>query len=160
MSSWSSSSWGVPLGPVVGRGVGAAVGRGVGAAVGEAINIALKEGLAKVLRGNTGGGGGGPGVEKPGSGVPTRQQLAGFPTGILPAGQNINRVGRGTKTSPGLAPPDLNSPDVGSFQNTRTRRADVLKFQKNQNKPTSVVIGFKKSKKGGKRFQSTDTWKK
>ena len=157
MSSWSSSSWGVPLGPVVGRGVGAAVGRGVGAAVGEAINIALKEGLAKVLRGNTGRG---PGVEKPGSGVPTREQLAGFPAGILPAGQNINRVGRGTKTSPGLAPPDLNSPDVGSFQNTRTRRAHVLKFQKDQNKPTSVVSGFRNSKKGEKRFQSTDTWKR
>ena len=141
----------MPLGPVVGRGVGAAVG--------EAINIALKEGLAKVLRGNTGRGGGGPGVEKPGSGVPTREQLAGFPTGILPAGQNINRVGRGTKTSPGLAPPDLNSPDVGSFQNTRTRRARVMKFQKDKNKPTSVVSGFRNSKKGGKRFQSTDTWK-
>ena len=140
--------------------MGAALGRGVGAAVGEAINIALKEGLAKVLRGNTGRGGGGPGVEKPGSGVPTREQLAGFPTGILPAGQNINRVGRGTKTSPGLAPPDLNSPDVGSFQNTRTRRARVMKFQKDQNKPTSVVSGFRNSKKGGKRFQSTNTWKK
>ena len=136
------------------------MGRGVGAAVGEAINIALKEGLAKVLRGNTGRGGGGPGVEKPGSGVPTRQQLAGFPTGILPAGQNINRVGRRTKTSPGLAPPDLNSPDVGSFQNTRTRRARVMKFQKDQNKPTSVVSGFRNSKKGGKRFQSTDAWKR
>ena len=91
------------------------MGRGVGAAVGEAINIALKEGLAKVLRGNIGRG-------NPGSGVPTREQLAGFPARILP-GQNINRVGRATRTSPGIAPPDLNSPDVGSFQNTRTRKA-------------------------------------
>ena len=109
----------MPLG-AVGRGMGAALGRGVGAAVGEAINIALKEGLAKVLRGNTGRG---PGVGKPGSGVPTREQLAEFPAGILPAGQNINRVGRGTRTSPGIAPADFNSPDVGSFQNTRTRKA-------------------------------------
>ena len=112
----------MPLGPVVGRGVGAAVGRGVGAAVGEAINIALKEGLERVLRGYTGRG---PGVGKPGSGVPTREQLARLPAGILP-GQNINRAGRGTRTGLGIAPPHLNSPDVGSFQNTRTRRADVL----------------------------------
>ena len=109
----------MPLGAVVGRGMGAAVGRGVGAAVGEAINIALKEGLARVLRGNTGRG---PGVGKPGSGIPTREQFRGLPAGILP-GQNINRIGRGTRTSPGIAPPDLNSPDVGSFQNTRTRKA-------------------------------------
>ena len=102
--------------------MGAALGRGVGAAVGEAINIALKEGLAKVLRGNRGRG---PGVGKPGSGIPTREQFRGLPAGILP-GQNINRVGRGTRTSPGTAPPDLNSPDVGSFQNTRTRTARVL----------------------------------
>ena len=157
MSSWSSSSWGVPLGPVVGRGVGAAVGRGVGAAVGEAINIALKEGLAKVLRGNRGRR---PGVVKPGSGVPTREQFRGLPAEILPAGQNINRVGQRTKTSPGIALPDLNSPDLGSLQNTWTKRADVLKLQKDQNEPTSVVNGFRKSKKGGKRFQSTNTWKK
>ena len=128
----------------------------MGAAVGEAINITLKEGLAKVLRGNTGHG---PGVGKPGSGVPTREQFRGLPAGILP-GQNINRVGRGTRTSSGIAPPDLNSPDVRSFQNTRTRRARVMKFQKDQNKPTSVVSGLRKSKKGGKRFQSTDSWKK
>ena len=91
----------------------------MGAAVGEAINITLKEGLAKVLQGNIGRG---PGVGKLGPGVPTREQFRGLPAGILP-GQNINRVGRGIRKSPGIAPPDLNSPDVGSFQNTRTRKA-------------------------------------
>ena len=77
--------------------MGAAVGRGVGAAVGEAINIALKEGLERVLRGNRGRG---RGVGKPESGVPTREQFRGLPAEILPAGQNINRVGQRARSSP------------------------------------------------------------